>query len=182
MPGENREKRIDHSCSLGGGIPGDDDNNTRRGSLSSSSSSRRSSNTMIPLPRPTKFMSATGVTINPKTVKTKRNRLRLIMENKEAFDAIEKEEQEDRSSYDDRYGRNSTILRYSKVVARDDDTYRTSDCKVIVLIMNTDVSVIFMYVNVSLLGSCRNRSLTERYSRGCPLYVRSLKRSIRSMD
>lgn len=128
MPGENREDRINHS-SLG--LPGD----TRQGSLSSSP--RRSSNTMIPLPRSTKFVSSSN-TVNPKTVKTKRNRLRLIMENKEAFDAIEKEDQEDRS-YDDRFGRTSTILRYSKVTR---DTYRTSDCKVIVLIMN-DVSVVF---------------------------------------
>lgn len=149
MPGENRENRIDRSSSSSTSststsfsfsslvIPGDDDNNiTRRGSLSSSlssSSPRRSCNTMIPLPRTTKFVSSGGVTINPKTVKTKRNRLRLIMENKEALDAIEKEEQEDRSSYDDPFGRNSTILRYSKVVARDDDTYRTNDCKVIVI-------------------------------------------------
>ncbi|XP_043492625.1 uncharacterized protein LOC122518035 isoform X2 [Polistes fuscatus] len=119
MPRENPGDRMNRSSIR---HPSDD---PRQGSFNRSMR-QRSSNTMIPLPCSTKLFATKITTVNPKTVKTKKNRLRLIMEKKEALDGVEKEDQYDDRSYNDRFNATSTILRYSKFAR---DNYRTRDCK-----------------------------------------------------
>ena len=78
MPGENRERNLRQASSGG-----------REASPSSKASdldTRARGASMIPLPRGTP-----PATHNQKTVKTERNRLRLIMESRGLTDAIEKE-------------------------------------------------------------------------------------------
>ncbi|XP_015429205.1 PREDICTED: uncharacterized protein LOC107185943 [Dufourea novaeangliae] len=92
MPGENREKQPPSQTTSGG----------RRDAATAASPSKTNElertpprgGSMIPLPRTTPQ--------NPKTVKTEKNRLRLIMENKGLTDTLEKERRIDTTTTVDR--------------------------------------------------------------------------------